>query len=106
MEAAYKTKLKGLVRDLKGIHRRLILCTKRTGAWLSVIGTTFSGTVLSATGFWDLLCARYSVYPLNLQSHFNGCGTAFGVTYTLICSTYGLVIARYKKIRDKLLYLS
>ena len=48
-EAAYETKLQGLVRDLKGTSRRLILRAKSTGAWLSVRGTTFSGTVLSDT---------------------------------------------------------
>ena len=29
-------KLNGLVRDLTGSNRRLILCAKRTGAWLNV----------------------------------------------------------------------
>ena len=48
-EAAYETKLQDLVRDLKGTNRRLILRAKSTGAWLSVRGTTVSGTVLYAT---------------------------------------------------------
>ena len=65
-DAAYKTKIKGLVRDLKGTDKRLILHDKSTGAWMSVHGTTFSGTVLYATEFRDFLCARYNVYPLNL----------------------------------------
>ena len=60
-EVANKTKLKGLVRDLKGTNRRLILQAKVTGAWMSVCSTTFSGTVFSATEFWDFLCARYNV---------------------------------------------
>ena len=48
-EAAYKTKLKGLVCDLKGNDKRLIIRTKSTGAWMSVHGTTVSGIVLYAT---------------------------------------------------------
>ena len=50
-KVANKTKLKGLVRDLKGTNRRLILQTKNTGAWMRVHGTTVSGTLLSATEF-------------------------------------------------------
>ena len=56
--------------------------------------------------FRDFLCARYNISPLNLQTHCNGCGTEFDVTHTLSCSTGGLFIARYNKIRDKILYLS
>ena len=52
------------------------------------------------------LCARYNVSPENLQSHCDGCGTAFGVTHTVSCSIYGLVIARTNKICDKIFYLS
>ena len=48
-EVANKTKLKGLVRDLKGTNKRLILQAKNTGAWLSVSVTTVLGTVISAT---------------------------------------------------------
>ena len=59
-------------------------------------GTKVSGTVLSATEFRDFLCTRYNVSPLNLQSHWDGCGTAFGATHVLICSTGGLVIAHQK----------
>ena len=46
---ANETKLKGLVWDLKGIDRRLILRAISTGAWMSVRGTAVLGTVLSAT---------------------------------------------------------
>ena len=48
-DAAYEYKLKGLVINIKVTHKRLILRIKNTGAWLSVCGTTVSGTVLSAT---------------------------------------------------------
>ena len=51
-DAAYEIKLKGLVCDLKGTDKSLRLRAKSTGAWLSVRGTTVSGTVLSATEFW------------------------------------------------------
>ena len=75
-DAAYNTKLKGLVRDIKGTDKRLILHAKIVCAWMSVCGTTVSDTVLSDTESQDFLCARYNVYPLNLQSHCDECGTA------------------------------
>ena len=49
---AYESRLKGLIRYLKGTDKRLLLRAKITGACLSVRGTAVSGTVLSATGFW------------------------------------------------------
>ena len=76
-ESTYKTKIKGLFRNLKGIQKCLILRSKSTGAQLSVRGTTVSGTVLFATEFWYFLCAHYNVSPLNLQRHCDGRGTAF-----------------------------
>ena len=106
LDAVFETKLKGLFRDLKGTDKRLILRAKSTGAWLSVRSTTVSGTVLSATEFWDFLCARYNVSILNLQSHCNGCVTAFGVTHVPSCSIGNLVIACHNEIHDELLYLS
>ena len=45
-EVAYKSKLKGLVRYIKGTDKRLLLRAKRTGTWMSVRSTTVSGTVL------------------------------------------------------------
>ena len=85
-EYAYKTKLKDLVRNLKGTIWRLIIHSKITGAWLSVRDNTVSGTVLSATLFRDFLCASYNVSPLNLQSHCAICGTAFEVRLKLSCN--------------------
>ena len=52
-DAAYEYKLKGLVSDLKCTDKRLLQRAKSTGAWLSVHGTTVSGTVLNATEFQD-----------------------------------------------------
>ena len=83
-DVAYKYRLKCLVRNIKDTDKRLILRAKITGAWLSVRGTTVSGTVLSAANFFGFLCARYNVSPVNLQSHCDGCGTSFGVMHALI----------------------
>ena len=105
-EVANEIKLKGLFRYLKGTKINLILRSKITGAWLSVYNNTFLDTVFYATEFRYLLCARYNIYPLNPQSHCDGCGTTFWVTCTLSCSTGAMVIACHKEICDKLLYLS
>ena len=59
-------KLKGLVRDLDGTNRRIIICVKITGSWLNIQDTTVTGTVLAATEFINLLYAHYYVTPPNL----------------------------------------
>ena len=94
-DVAYESILKSLVSDIKGTDNILLLRSKSTGAWLSVRGTTVSGTVLSATEFRDFLCTRYNVSPVNLQSHCGRCGTALEVAHTLNCSIGGLVITRH-----------
>ena len=63
-----------------------------------------SGTVLSYTEFLDLLCTHYMLPPLNLQSYSDECGTDFKVRHALSCSKVGLIIARYNKVHEKLLY--
>ena len=50
-DVSYESRLKVLVRDIKGTDKRLLLHAKITGAWLSVHGTTVSGTVIFATEF-------------------------------------------------------
>ena len=68
-DVSYKSRLKGLVRNIKGTDKCLLLRTKIIYAWLSIRGTTVSGTVLSATEFRYFLCARYNISPVNLQLH-------------------------------------
>ena len=48
-DVVYKSKSKGLVSNLKGTEKRLLICDKVTGVWLSVLVTTVSGTLLFAT---------------------------------------------------------
>ena len=50
-DVAYESRLKGLVGNLKGNDKRLLLRAISTGAWLSVCGTAVSGTLLPATEF-------------------------------------------------------
>ena len=52
-DVAYESRLNGLVSDLKSTENHLLLCTKSTGAWLSVRGTTVLGTVVFTTEFRD-----------------------------------------------------
>ena len=78
-DITYESILKGLVINIQGTDKRLLLHAKIIGACLSVRGTTVFGTVLSATEFRDFLCACYNVSPVNLQRHCDGFGTAFGV---------------------------
>ena len=48
-DVAHESRLKGLVCNIKGTDKHLLLRSKRIGTWLSGCGTTVSGTVLSAT---------------------------------------------------------
>ena len=48
-ESAYESKINALVSNVKSTDKRLLLRAKITGAWLSLLGTTVSGTVLSST---------------------------------------------------------
>ena len=66
-DVLHKSILKGLVCNLKGTDKRLLLRSKSTCAWMSIHGTSVSGTFLSATEFWYFLFARYNVSPVNLQ---------------------------------------
>ena len=95
--------LKGLVGNLIGTNQRLLLSEKNTGVWMNVRGTMVTGAVLLDTEFCDLLCARYNVTPLNLQSHCDGCGTTFEVLHILSYRKGGLVIAHHNKLHDKIL---
>ena len=85
---------------------RLILWDKKTGAWLSILGNTVSGTVFPATEFRDFLCTRYNSTPLNLQINYDRCGTTFGANHTLSCSKCSLVIARQNEAHDEILYIA
>ena len=91
---------------MKVTDKHLLLCIKSTGAWLSVLCTTVSGTLLSTIEFRDFLCTRYNVSPVNLHNHCDRCGAAFGVTHILNCIIGGLVILFYNLIINELLYLS
>ena len=77
-------------------HRYLHDCTRYNSFRYSTICYGISG----------FLFARYNVSTVNIQSHCDGCVTAFGVTHKFSCSTGGLIIACHNKIRDKLFYLS
>ena len=52
-DVAYESRLKGLVSDIKGTNKRLLLRAKSTGYCLIVRSTAVSGKVMSATYFWD-----------------------------------------------------
>ena len=50
-DAAYKFKIKGLVHNLIGMDKRLLLHAKSTSAWMSGYGTILSGIVISSPEF-------------------------------------------------------
>ena len=44
-------KLQGIFSDKGAFQKRLFLCAKRTGAWISIVGTKFTGSALAAIEF-------------------------------------------------------
>ena len=45
------SKLEGIVKVLDILDRRIFLCAKHTGSWMTIWVTTVTGIVLSAMGF-------------------------------------------------------
>ena len=101
-----KAKLKGLVKALEALDRRLIIHTKNTGSYLIIRGTKVTGTVLAATKIRDFLCACYSFIPISLQKQCDGCSLSFSVCHGLRCSNRGLFVTCHNKVHDELLYLA
>ena len=59
-------KLQGIISNQDAFKKQLFLCAKHTGSWMSVQGTTETGTILAATEFRDFKCDHYNVNPPNL----------------------------------------
>ena len=98
-----KAKLKGLVKDLKALDRRLIIRAKNTGSFLTVRVTIVTGTVLAATEFCDFLCTSYDgTLPPNLQK-FYGLYLSFSVCNILSCCSRDFYIAYHRKCCCKFL---
>jgi hypothetical protein len=56
------------------LHQRAIKRSKENGAWLTTYPSYMSTTELSSDEFLDNLRLRFSLPPLNLPSHCDGCG--------------------------------
>ena len=74
----------GVVSNQGAFEKHLFFRNKHTGSWLSVQGTTVTGTVLAAMEFSNLLCARYNFDLPNLQNKCNSCLQAFYVHHILV----------------------
>ena len=73
---------------------------------MNIWGNTVTDTVLAATWFRDLF-AHIMMLPLyNLPIKCDICGTSFDVRHRIRYSKGGIIIARHKKLCDKLLYLA
>ena len=90
---AINAKFKVLVNDLEEPDHRILLRAKNTGSWLTVWGTTVTGTVLAAIYFCDFLCARYDVTP-PLTKKIYGCAYSLSVNHRLSYNNGGLFICQ------------
>ena len=71
-----------------------------TGAWITVVPSTFNGTDLGAQEWRDALFLRYGLEPPDLPTHCNGCEARFTISHALDCKKGGLVTARHNELRD------
>ena len=99
-------KLQGIISNQDAFEKQLFLCAKHTGSWMSVQGTTETGTILAATEFRDFKCDNYNVNPPNLINKWYGCLQKFSDCHTLSCRNWGFVIARHNEIRDEIIHLA
>ena len=73
---------------------------QRTGSWLLVLPSTFNGTELWAQEWRDYLFLCYGIYPPDLTSHFDGCGSAFKMFHALGCKKGALITVCHNELRD------
>jgi hypothetical protein len=81
--------------------KRAILRSRENGAWLTRCPSCMNGTELSQEEFQDNLRLRFSLPPLNLPSHCDGCGQRFSVNHALQCKKGGLVHLRHNDVADE-----
>ena len=65
---ANDVKLKAVVENLEAPYRCLVLCYKHKGSWLTIQGTTVTGTVLEATKFRDFFAYVMMLPPLTFKN--------------------------------------
>ena len=80
------TKLFDTLDPLEATLKRKIIRGCKTGAWLSTIPSTVSGTELSPREFRDGLYMRYGISPPDLPDKCDGCGAKFSIAHALSCS--------------------
>jgi hypothetical protein len=65
------------------LHQWAIKRSKENGAWLTTYPSYMNGMELSSDEFLDNLRLRFSLMPLNLPFHCDGCGQRFCVNHAL-----------------------
>ena len=68
--------------------------------------STVNGTELGAQEWRDALFLQYVLYPPELPTHCDDCHVRFSISHTLDCKKGGLVTARHKDLRDKVVDLA
>jgi hypothetical protein len=79
---------------------------RNTGAWLSILPTTATCTILSPGEFSDNLNLRYGLKPTSLPATCDGCNAPFTLSHALDCSVGGLVGQRHNEVLAELAYLA
>ena len=68
--------------------------------------STVNGIELGAQEWRDTLFLQHGLYPPDLPTHCDGCQAKFSISHILDCKKGGLVTARQKDLRDKVVDLA
>ena len=82
------------------LHARRLQRAEKTGAWITVLTSTVSGTDLGAQEWRNALFLRYGLEPPDLFKYYAGCQAKFSISHALDCKEGGLVTARHNELCD------
>ena len=105
-DTANDAKTKGIVSSQGAFEKRLFLCTKQTGAWMSVWGTTVTGISSATTKVCNFNMLIKTLDPPKIQNKCNCCMQTLWLCHMLIFPNGGLDIARHNKICDNIIHLT
>ena len=88
-----------IVSNQGAFEKQLFLCTELTGSWMGALGTTETGTVLSATKFRGFYVLVITLTLLTFKRKTIVACILF-LRHILSCSNRGLVIASHNRICD------
>ena len=82
------------------MHARCMRRAANTGAWITVLPSTVSGTELGGQKLRDALFLRHGLVPPDLPKYCDKCQARFSISHALDYKKGGLVKARHNELCD------